>query len=152
VSERHRVDTVTVQAGELDLATTSGRMVARMLGAAARHESEQKGERVRRVRQQAAHAGRAHGPLGYGYTADREIDPVPAGVIREITDRILAGETLYSIAAELNKRDVPTPGQAANGWRSVTIGRRSCEPHWPAGGNGGQACAMPVEGAGWENS
>jgi site-specific DNA recombinase len=121
VSERHRVDTVTVQAGELDLATASGRMVARMLGAAARHESEQKGERVRRVRQQAAQAGRAHGPLGYGYTADRAIDPVQAAVIREIADRILVGETLYSMAADLNKRDVPTPGHAANRWRSVTI-------------------------------
>ena len=32
LSERQQVDTVTVQAGELDLATASGRMLARMLG------------------------------------------------------------------------------------------------------------------------
>jgi site-specific DNA recombinase len=37
--ERGNVITVTVRAGELDLATAAGRMVARMLGAAARHES-----------------------------------------------------------------------------------------------------------------
>jgi site-specific DNA recombinase len=121
VSERHDVDTVTVQAGELDLATASGRMVARMLGAAARHESEQKGERIRRARQQAAEAGQAHGPLGYGYATDRTIDPEQAAVIREISERVLLGEALYSIATDLNARGVPTPGRAAGGWRSVTI-------------------------------
>jgi site-specific DNA recombinase len=121
VSERHDVDTVTVQAGELDLATASGRMVARMLGAAARHESEQKGERVRRARQQAAESGEAHGPLGYGYAADRSVETQQAAVIREVAQRILAGETLYSIAADLNARGVPTPGRGSGGWRSVTI-------------------------------
>lgn len=40
------VMTATVKAGELDLATSSGRLVARMFGAVARHESEQKGERI----------------------------------------------------------------------------------------------------------
>ena len=65
--EQRDVGTLTVRAGELDLATASGRMVARMLGAAARHESEQKSERVKRAREQEARSGRNHGHLGYGY-------------------------------------------------------------------------------------
>jgi DNA invertase Pin-like site-specific DNA recombinase len=121
VCERRRVDTVTVQAGEMDLSTASGKLVARMLGAAARHESEHKAERVRRARQQAAEKGEAHGPLGYGYKADQTIDPEQAEIVRELARRILAGETLYSIAADLNCRCLPTPGGNVGAWRSVTI-------------------------------
>src|SRR5215213_5512737 len=61
------VATVTVRAGELDLTTAAGRMVARMLGAAARHESEQKSERIKRAREQEARRGTVNGLLGYGY-------------------------------------------------------------------------------------
>jgi site-specific DNA recombinase len=47
----------TCSAGEYDLATAAGRMTARVVGAVARHESEQKSERIRRQREQAAQAG-----------------------------------------------------------------------------------------------
>ena len=110
ISEETHTSTVTVRAGELDLSTAAGRMVARMLGAAARHESEQKSERISRRRRQDAEAGRAHGPLGFGYDDDQRIIPEEAAIVREITDRILAGDSLYSIADDLNKRAVPTPG------------------------------------------
>lgn len=124
--ERHDVITVTVRAGELDLATAAGRMVARMLGAAARHESEQKAERVRRAREQAAKAGQMHGPLGYGYvrdpvTGEWQIEPTEAAIVREIAERLLAGETLRGIAIDLNARGVPTPKKAPHGWRSPNI-------------------------------
>jgi DNA invertase Pin-like site-specific DNA recombinase len=119
--ERRGVDTVTVQAGELDLSTASGKLVARMLGAAARHESEQKAERVSRARQQAAEHGEAHGPLGYGYNADQTINPAEAEIVSELARRILAGETLFAMATDLNRRGVPTPGGKIGAWRSVTI-------------------------------
>jgi DNA invertase Pin-like site-specific DNA recombinase len=69
ISERRGVTTHTCQAGPLDLATPSGRMVARMLGAVARHESEHKAERVARARLQKAKAGEWGGgirPFGWG--------------------------------------------------------------------------------------
>lgn len=124
--ERKDVITVTVRAGELDLATAAGRMVARMLGAAARHESEQKAERVRRAREQAARAGQAHGPLGFGYvrdpvTGEWQIEPTEAAIVREIADRLLAGESLRGIAVDLNARGVPTPKKAPHGWRAPNI-------------------------------
>jgi site-specific DNA recombinase len=121
VSEANHVDTVTVQAGELDLGTASGRMVARMLGAAARHESEQKSERIRRSRQQAAEAGKANGRLGYGYNADQSINPKEAAVIREAATRLLAGETLYSVTSDLNRRQVPSPRGRESGWKSANL-------------------------------
>src|SRR6478735_9537105 len=39
ICEAHDLQVVTVQSGAIDLATPSGRMVARMLGSAARYES-----------------------------------------------------------------------------------------------------------------
>lgn len=68
------IPTHTVRAGELDLSTATGRMHARITGAVARHESEQKGERVRSEKAQAQAAGRWLGgrrPFGFapdGYT------------------------------------------------------------------------------------
>lgn len=110
ISEATSTITVTVRAGDLDLSTAAGRMVARMLGAAARHESEQKSERVSRKRRQEAESGRSHGPLGYGYDDDQAVVESEAAVVREIAARILDGDTLYGIASDLNRRGVLTPG------------------------------------------
>jgi site-specific DNA recombinase len=57
LADRHGLALATVT-GDVDLATPTGRMVARMLGAAARHESEHKAVRQRRQARQAAEAGR----------------------------------------------------------------------------------------------
>lgn len=125
--EARGVATVTVRAGELDLASASGRMIARMLGAAARHESEQKSERMRRARAQAASSGRPNGPLGYGYALDVrsgcwQLVPEQAAVIREGAVRVLAGESLRAVAADLTRRGIPTPGGSPTGWRGPNLG------------------------------
>lgn len=110
VSEATSTITVTVKAGDLDLSTAAGRMVARMLGATARHESEQKSERIRRKRRQEAESGRSHGPLGYGYDSEQRILDDEAAVVRDVAARLLDGDSLYGIATDLTKRGVPTPG------------------------------------------
>jgi site-specific DNA recombinase len=51
--------------GDIDLATPTGRMMARILGATARYESEQKSARHRRQISQAARSGRPHGGQGH---------------------------------------------------------------------------------------
>jgi site-specific DNA recombinase len=68
LGERRGIVTHSVKAGPLDLATPSGRAVARTLCAWARFESEHKGERVRAARRQAAEQGRWQGgcrPFGF---------------------------------------------------------------------------------------
>src|SRR3954447_6986645 len=61
----------TVKAGDLNLSTPSGRMVARMLGAAARGEVDNTRERVRRKKQELAEAGKYRGgPRPYGFRKD----------------------------------------------------------------------------------
>lgn len=118
--EVHGVGVLTVRAGHLDLQSASGRMVARMLGAAARHESEQKSERIRREREQRALAGKWNGgSRSYGYGADGEIVPEEAAIIRELAARVLAGESLRSLVYDLDRRAVPT--LRGGTWRSPTV-------------------------------
>src|SRR3954454_24013143 len=115
--ERPGVDVVTVRAGQWDLSTASGKLVARMLGSIARHESDHKSERVRRALQQNATAGRSHGRVAYGWRRESAPDgtvrelivPEQAAVIRRIADALLAGESLRSITAGLNAEGVPSP-------------------------------------------
>ncbi|MGY4942832.1 recombinase family protein [Streptomyces nigrescens] len=72
LADRHGLELATV-IGEIDLATPTGRMIARMLGAAARHEAEHKAERQQRQRRQAAEAGKVAGggKRPFGYEDDR---------------------------------------------------------------------------------
>jgi DNA invertase Pin-like site-specific DNA recombinase len=108
--------------GEIDLSTPTGRLVARTLGAAARHESEHKSERQRRARLQAAQQGKPHsaGQRGYGYAPDRmTVIENEADMIHEAATRILAGEAMGSVAADLNHRGIlSTEGRQ---WRVNTL-------------------------------
>src|SRR5215212_5312762 len=108
VCDPRGVITQTVKAGPLDLATPSGRMVARMLGSAARYEVEHAIERMQTAKRQAATAGRWKGgrrPFGYepdGVTV-RESE---AAEIRRGSDALLAGMSLRALAREWNARGV----------------------------------------------
>ena len=96
VIERAKINVATVKAGDMDLATPSGRMVARMLGAAARHESEHKADRLRRKMLEKAQRGEPTGSRRpYGFEADKITHrKVEADVIREVADRIIARRDL----------------------------------------------------------
>ena len=97
--------------GQMNLSTSQGRMVARMLGSAARHEAEHKAERQTRERRQKALAGQPHssGTRGYGYATDKiTVIDAEAAVIREAATRVLAGEAMRSICRDLNERAIPS--------------------------------------------
>ena len=101
----------TVQTGEYDLGTPSGRMQARIVGAVARHESEHKSARLRSKHRELAEAGKraGGGSRAYGLTADRTaVVPAEAVIVRELADRVLAGESVHSICTDLNERGVTT--------------------------------------------
>lgn len=129
------VTIATVTAGSYDLATPSGRLVARNLGAAARYESEHKAERQRRKHVEIAAAGRRGGggnrPFGYtgkptspGDPPQDQIVPAEAELIRDATRRLLAGESMRSILREWNERGVPTVKGAP--WQAVILKRVLC--------------------------
>lgn len=104
-------EVATVSAGTFDLATPSGRFVARNLGAAARYESEHKAERNRRKHRELAEAGAAvGGGRPFGYEQDRTtVRSEEAALVREMAARVLAGETVRSVARDLVARGVTSP-------------------------------------------
>lgn len=110
IAEQYGLAIQTVQSGSIDLTTASGRMVARMLGAAAQHEIDHARERMKRAKAQAAASGKYLGgvrPFGYerdGVTVrDRE-----AAILRQASREILAGRSLRAIANELATAGVRT--------------------------------------------
>jgi site-specific DNA recombinase len=107
--EKTGATVATVKAGTLDLATASGRVVASILGAVAEGESARQAERIRRQKLERALAGKPNGSMrSFGFAADGTIVEVEAEVIRDIAARVLAGESLRSVANDLNARSVPT--------------------------------------------
>lgn len=108
--EAHGVVTHTVKAGQLDLSTASGLMVARILGATARHEVDHMIERQKRAKKRSAEAGKwKGGRRPYGYAADGvTIIPDEAKAIATATTALLAGASLRGIAAQWNAEGRPT--------------------------------------------
>lgn len=120
-SEPHGVPTHSVTATPLDLATPTGRLVARLMGATARHESEHKAERV--SAQKAYRAGNGVPHKGrhrqFGYSPDWDVIESEAVVIREMFTRRANGESLTAICKDLTNRGVKTV--AGNDWKSGTL-------------------------------
>jgi site-specific DNA recombinase len=98
--EERNLKVHTVTAGEIDLNTASGRLVARLLGSVARNEVEHKAERQSRKMLESAESGRYSGgrlPLGYSLGETKGtlvINEKEAQVLRESCRRLLAGQSL----------------------------------------------------------
>ena len=121
ICETNNVVTQTVQAGNLDLATAGGRMIARQLGAVARYESEHKGERIRRAALQRAEQGRyGGGTRAYGFKKDGvTLEPEEAKLIKSATETILAGGSLRQVVKEWNDAAMFTP--KGRRWQPVEV-------------------------------
>ena len=110
--------------GDVDLSTHDGQFLARILGAVAAKESDDKSRRIRRKKEAYAQAGKVAGggSRPYGYEDDklttRESEAV---VIRECAAKLLAGEALRSICAGLNDRGVAT--STGGQWQAQTLSR-----------------------------
>jgi site-specific DNA recombinase len=101
----------TVSGGDYDLSTPHGRVTARILGAVARHESEDKSRRITRKAIELAQQGKRNGggTRAYGYNAAHDnVVPEEAEIVKEAAQRILAGDSLRSVCSDLNERAVPT--------------------------------------------
>lgn len=121
VVETHSVDVATVAAGDYDLSTASGRMVARVVGATARAESERTAERLRSMHAQKARNGEPVGRRAFGWTLDGKVDKREATLIRSAAERVLDGRATWrSIAEEWTSKGVPTV-QGASAWSSTAV-------------------------------
>jgi site-specific DNA recombinase len=128
IADTKRVQLRTVQGGDIDLTTSAGRMIARILGSVARQESEHKGERHRRANQQKREAGawRATGRRKFGYTQTGQPLDHEAQAFREAAAAVLGGRSLRSIANEWNARGLLTTG--GKQWTNLVLRRALKRP------------------------
>jgi DNA invertase Pin-like site-specific DNA recombinase len=115
--------------GEYDLSTPDGRLHARIKGAVDRSSSDKAGMRLRRKHDELRAAGKVAGggPRPFGYTKDRlEVVSDEAAVIREMAARVLAGDSLRSLAVDLNSREIRT--SQGNEWDSSGVKRVLVSP------------------------
>jgi DNA invertase Pin-like site-specific DNA recombinase len=100
----------------------------------AEYESRKTSKRVGRSMAASAHAGKVPGGRrAFGYTrSGLELEPIEAGIVRECARRVLASESIRSIAADLNRRGVRTPGTkaepAGNAWHPGALAKMLAGP------------------------
>lgn len=108
--QRHGVTTQTVKAGQMDLSTPTGQMIAKTLGNIAQYESDHKGDRIRRQKLQAAKSGKYMGgriPWGWQLRQGEVVlDEGAASAIREGIRSINAGQTLLGVTRQWNEQGI----------------------------------------------
>lgn len=109
--------------GYFNMAKASDRSQLANLGESDTAESEVKSERVTRAALERAEEGRANGKVAYGWKRTYLHDedgkvigfedgehPEQAVIVREVVKRLLAGDSVVAVTADLNQRGVPAPG------------------------------------------
>lgn len=106
-----------------------------LTAALAVRESAVTSKRIKRDVKHSAQAGRVHGRIAYGYAREYDTntgalkrqyaDPVLGSIVAEIFERIVNGESGYSIAGDLNRRSVPSPHEA----RAARLGQTVDVPY-----------------------
>lgn len=122
VCERYRIAIRTVRAGEIDLSTPTGRMVARILGSVARQEVEAKSDRWERSRRQRRENGTPPPSRArlFGYARDgMTVVEEEAETARWMAAQVLAGVPVARICRQLHERGVVTT--LGNPWRPNTL-------------------------------
>ncbi|GGG49721.1 serine recombinase [Kocuria dechangensis] len=113
---------VVTPSGDVDLVNGDGLLMARLLAAVAANESNAKSRRISRKSLEIAQSGRPTmgGPRPFGFLDDRVTHhPAEAPVIRQLTRRALAGETLISLVTWLQDKGVTTT--QGKEWRTNTV-------------------------------
>lgn len=128
VIESRDITLRTVKAGDIDLSSAYGRMIARILGSVAQGEGEVKSERWKRSIRQRREAGAVHtmGPRPYGYNRDGTINPEERVHIEWAANQILDGAALVRTVINLNARGARTT--MGNDWNRAGLKKTLINP------------------------
>jgi DNA invertase Pin-like site-specific DNA recombinase len=96
--------------GNIDLMTSNGRAMARVLTAMANKSSEDTARRVARARLQEANEGRTHKTRRFGRTIEGELIPEEAEVLQWAARRLIDGESWTGTAKILAAGEIQPPG------------------------------------------
>jgi len=146
--QTHDIHNAAVRVGDIDYDTPSGRFNARMQINMAAYESEHKAERLQSKHREIAEAGGWKGGIRpFGYEPDgMTVREAEAAEVQRIANAIIRGQSLRSLAIELNSRGITTV--TGKSWTSAHLrsmlmharlaglrehhGRIVCEAAWPA--------------------
>lgn len=122
LGKKHKIIIRPMHGPMMDLRTAAGRMLAGIMGETDTGESETKAERINDAVLERAEEGRANGRVLYGWQRVYEYDSrgkvvgfhddeclAEAEIVREIVRRLLVGDTIKGITADLNRRGVQPP-------------------------------------------
>jgi site-specific DNA recombinase len=116
-------------AGEVDVTKAAGRFNVNVLSAVSQFESDLKSERLQLKNGQKAKDGEAHGGgwRPFGFNKDRVTHRArEAKLIRDAAERLIAGESVYSILADWHSKGIrTTPGGR---WTTTAFRRLMCSP------------------------
>lgn len=104
---------IAVVTHDLDTRAESGGMLAAIHGASSEQYRREIGRRTRRGLEGLARQQKPTGGRAYGYETrdgDRVVHIGRAAIVREIFARFASGDSLRSIANDLNARGIPSPG------------------------------------------
>jgi site-specific DNA recombinase len=135
----------TVQ-GDIDLSTSDGRTMARIMVALANKSSADTSRRVKRKIVEQAETGEPHwSRRPYGYESKTTLDPIEAPIVRQMAEWFMQGFSYREITWRLNEQGIRT--RAGSVWYVGTIrqflkaerfasirlsGGKSYEGTWPA--------------------
>lgn len=136
--EATKIEIRTVKAGDIDLATASGRTIARILGSIAQGESERTAERIKaRAEQRRLVEGRqtaSKRPFGWrwiepdpqnpnrplnGSRAGLELDPKESKIVKKVYQRFIGGDNLTVLSKWLNAEGIK--GTQGGQWRQSRV-------------------------------
>lgn len=124
ICDRASLTHMATVSGSTDLSTDDGRMMMRVTGAVARNQSDAASRRIKRKALDLAEKGMptGGGDRPFGFEPDRiTVRESEAAVIRDLVERLLGGETLRSLAADLEVRGIVSP--RGSRWRSTPLRR-----------------------------
>lgn len=106
--QAHQLTVALVRGSDMDMSTSSGRMVAGILSEVAQAEIATKSERQIRAYRQQAEAGKPHFVARpYGYTRQGELIEAEAAVLHEFAQKYLNGWGLAEIRKWANNSGLP---------------------------------------------
>jgi site-specific DNA recombinase len=112
----------------IDTSTAIGQMFYSFVAGMAQLEAEQTSERVKSYNRVAAESGHLHGGgcRQFGYERSGAVNRAEAGVVREAARRLTEGESLRSVATDLNSRGVVT--STGRAWSGPTLRQMMTSP------------------------
>jgi DNA invertase Pin-like site-specific DNA recombinase len=130
LAESSKLTIQAVMVGPIDLATSTGRTMARVVVAFSNQASEDTRDRVKRQKKQAKEQGKLlGGRTTFGWVNTTTPNPEQVVLLNEVVDNLLAGSSLNDEARRLNTEGVPTP-QGRRDSKKTPVAPDDWKPRW----------------------